>query len=163
MRSLRRSHWVAFATAAVVLVVLALGGYLRGWDWTGFKGNTLWDWLHLLVLPVTLAFLPLWMQTRTRESRRWRAVLVVGVVAFAVVAVGGYWLGWAWTGFRDNTLWDWLELLVVPFVLPAVLAYLSILPAEVDQPRARDQGRPRARTRTEKRSLERTVAERSEQ
>ena len=51
MRSLRRSHWVAFATAAVVLVVLALGGYLRGWDWTGFKGNTLWDWLHLLVLP----------------------------------------------------------------------------------------------------------------
>jgi ABC-type glycerol-3-phosphate transport system permease component len=69
MRSLRRSHWVAFTTAAVVLVVLALGGYLRGWDWTGFKGNTLWDWLHLLVLPVTLAFLPLWMQTRTRESR----------------------------------------------------------------------------------------------
>ncbi len=85
------------------------------------------------------------------------------VVAFAVVAVGGYWLGWAWTGFRDNTLWDWLELLVVPFVLPAVLAYLSTLPAEVDQPRPRDQGRPGASTRTEKRSLERTVAERSEQ
>ena len=52
---------------------------------------------------------------------------------------------------------------MVPFVLPAVLAYLAILPAEVDQPRARDQGRPRARTRTEKRSLERTVAERGEQ
>ena len=103
------------------------------------------------------------MQTRTRESRRWRAVLVVGVVAFVIVAVGGYWLGWAWTGFRDNTLWDWLELLVVPFVLPAVLAYLSTLPGEVDQPRPRDQGRPRARPRTEKRSLERTVAERSEQ
>ncbi len=24
------------------------------WAWTGFTGNTLWDWLHLLLLPLLL-------------------------------------------------------------------------------------------------------------
>ena len=31
-----------------------LGGYLGRWSWTGFTGNTLWDWLHLLLLPLLL-------------------------------------------------------------------------------------------------------------
>lgn len=36
-------------------------------------------------------------------------------IAFGVVIVGGYRLGWTWTGFSDNgTIWDWLQLLVLP-------------------------------------------------
>ena len=125
MSVMRRPHAMALTTVIAILLVLALGGYLGGWRWTGFRGNTLWDWLHLLVLPVTLAFLPLWLRTHERDPTRWAVALSCGVVVLAVLAVGGYGLGWNWTGFRGNTLWDWLELLVVPFVLPAVLAYLT--------------------------------------
>ena len=32
--------------------MLATAGYWLDWTWTGFPGNTLWDWLHLLVLPL---------------------------------------------------------------------------------------------------------------
>lgn len=128
MTTLRRPHSIAFTVVATLLLVLAVGGYVGGWRWTGFPGNTLWDWLHLLVLPVTLAFLPLWLRTRRRDSGRWRLVLLVGLITLTVVALGGYRFGWTWTGFRGNTLWDWLELLIVPFVLPAVLAYLTTLP-----------------------------------
>ncbi|MGH2876625.1 MAG: hypothetical protein ACRDNJ_10810 [Solirubrobacteraceae bacterium] len=29
-------------------------GYAVPWAWTAFTGNTLWDWLHLLLLPLLL-------------------------------------------------------------------------------------------------------------
>ena len=32
--------------------VSVLAGYLARWRWTGFTGNTAWDWLHLLLLPL---------------------------------------------------------------------------------------------------------------
>lgn len=121
----RRRHKVTFGGASAAVAVCALGGYLGGWSWTGFRGNTLWDWLHLLVLPVALAFLPLWLRTHERLHLLWQVALWALAVAFVVLVYGGYVLGWAWTGFRGNTLWDWLELMVVPFVLPAVLTQIT--------------------------------------
>ncbi len=38
----------------VVFAAIVLGGYLVPWAWTGFTGNTLWDWLHLLLLPLLI-------------------------------------------------------------------------------------------------------------
>jgi hypothetical protein len=35
-----------------VFLGLVLAGYLAKWRWTGFTGNTVWDWLHLLLLPL---------------------------------------------------------------------------------------------------------------
>ena len=29
-----------------------IGGYLLRWSWTGYHGNTLWDWLNLLLAPL---------------------------------------------------------------------------------------------------------------
>ncbi|HEX8970005.1 hypothetical protein [Oryzihumus sp.] len=121
----RRRHTVAFGGVVGAIAVCALGGYLGGWAWTGFRGNTLWDWLHLLVLPVVLALLPLWLRTHRRLEMVWLLGLAVGALVFAVLVVGGYVLGWAWTGFRGNTLWDWLELLIVPFVLPIALLQVT--------------------------------------
>lgn len=52
-----RKHPVWAVIASVVtagIILLALGGYFLGWTWTGFEGNTFWDWLSLLITPVTL-------------------------------------------------------------------------------------------------------------
>jgi hypothetical protein len=54
-----RARWTArhsaVATAGLAgFGVIVLGGYLGHWSWTGFTGNTLWDWLHLLLLPLLL-------------------------------------------------------------------------------------------------------------
>jgi hypothetical protein len=47
-------------------------------------------------------------------------------IAFGVVIVGGYRLCWTWTGFSDNgTIWDWVQLLLVPFLLPSAVTWLS--------------------------------------
>ena len=132
----RRRHTVAFGGAVGLVAVCALGGYLGGWAWTGFRGNTLWDWLHLLVLPVVLALLPLWLRTHTRLELVWVLALGLAGLVFVVLVVGGYVLGWAWTGFRGNTLWDWLELLVVPFVLPVVLLQLGREEERLSDPRS---------------------------
>ena len=32
--------------------VTIIGGYTLSWKWTGYPGNTLWDWLRLLLLPL---------------------------------------------------------------------------------------------------------------
>jgi hypothetical protein len=50
----RCSAWWAGLAAAVGLATVTVGGYVWGWRWTGFAGNTAWDWLHLLLLPVAL-------------------------------------------------------------------------------------------------------------
>lgn len=55
-----REHpaWMLLLTVVVlVILVLAYGGYFMGWTWTGFEGNTFWDWLSLLITPVTIAII----------------------------------------------------------------------------------------------------------
>jgi uncharacterized membrane protein len=54
-RGRRRRAWrVAAVLIASVLAVCALGGYLWKWTWTGFTGNTLYDWLALFLVPCVL-------------------------------------------------------------------------------------------------------------
>lgn len=35
--------------------------------------------------------------------------------------IGGYALRWTRTGYPGNTLWDWLQLLLPPLVVPTIL------------------------------------------
>ncbi|HZV26787.1 MAG TPA: hypothetical protein VFG00_10895 [Acidothermaceae bacterium] len=117
-------RWV-FGGVVVAFIVVVIGGYTLGWTWTGFPGNTFWDWLELLALPVVVAFLPLWFETHTTMAREWRLVAAALLVGLVVVVIGGYRLHWAWTGFEGNTFRDWLSLLIVPFLLPASLAWFA--------------------------------------
>jgi hypothetical protein len=39
----------------VAWVVTLIGGYTASWHWTGYQGNTLWDWLQLLLAPLVIA------------------------------------------------------------------------------------------------------------
>jgi putative effector of murein hydrolase len=125
-----RERWVVgwrwvLGGVVVAFVILVVGGYTLGWTWTGFPGNTFWDWLELLALPVVVTFLPLWFETHATMAREWRLILGALLVGFVVVVIGGYRLHWAWTGFEGNTLRDWLSLLIVPFLLPASLAWFA--------------------------------------
>jgi len=117
-------RWVLGVVVAAFVVVI-IGGYTLSWTWTGFPGNTFWDWLELLALPVVVTFLPLWFETHATMAREWRLALGVLLVGFVVVVIGGYQLNWAWTGFQGNTFRDWLSLLIVPFLLPASLAWFA--------------------------------------
>ena len=47
-----------------------------------------------------------------RRHPLWRLVLTLVVVTILVLAYGGYFLGWDWTGFKANTFWDWLSPLI---------------------------------------------------
>ena len=63
-------------------------------------------------------------QSRWRPTRRqllWAGG--VAVLAFLIIVICGYLFGWKWTGLPERTLWDWLDLLIVPVVL-AIGGYL---------------------------------------
>jgi hypothetical protein len=107
--------------ALVAFFVLVVAGYVVPLLWTGFVGNTLWDWLNLLVLPAAAATVVFWHEGRSELRPPHRLLLGVVALALAVAILGGYLLDWSWTGFSGKALWDWLTLLIAPLVLPTVL------------------------------------------
>jgi hypothetical protein len=117
---LGRSHRVAAAGGLLAFAALVLAGYLVPMAWTGFTGNTLWDWLSLALLPVVIATATLW-QPPPRWTARHVGLLACGSVLAAVVVAAGYLVPWAWTGFTGNTAWDWIKLLLLPVLLPIVV------------------------------------------
>ena len=101
-----RAAWVALAVTALVIIVY--GGYGHHWSWTGINGRTatLWDWLHLLLLPFAAVLLPLWLRHGARLGPALELALAGLGAAFVVVVVAGYTTPWAWTGFTGNSLCD---------------------------------------------------------
>src|SRR5436305_15212526 len=55
---------------------------------------------------------------RRAMSLRWSTAVAV-VAAFAIVLWGGYGRHWSWTGIsgKSATLWDWLNLLMLPIAV----------------------------------------------
>jgi hypothetical protein len=124
LRSLMRNNRVrkyAASVLAVAVLVALWGGYIRGWQWTGFPANNqLWDWLHLLLLPVIVGTIPLWIKHGDYVSRARRVTYVAITAAFAVFVAAGYLIPLAWTGFPGNTLWNWFQLLLLPIAVAAL-------------------------------------------
>ena len=52
--AVRRPNRGAAVAALAVFVALVALGYLVPWRWTGFSGNTAWDWVKLLLVPLLL-------------------------------------------------------------------------------------------------------------
>jgi hypothetical protein len=132
---------LAGVLAAFVLVVAA--GYAIPWAWTGFTGNTLWDWLNLAALPLAVVLIPVFVELRERWGAQHAVTVGVAGAVFVVIVVAGYTIPWAWTGFTGNTLWDWLHLLLLPLLVPVVLvpvlkpramAGMGIVPEQADSP-----------------------------
>jgi hypothetical protein len=125
-----RPRQVSFLAAVVAFAAFVAVGYLMPLEWTGFRGNTLWDWLTLLLLPLVLSTFRVWPST-AREVRPGH--ITVGsllALALLVTLIGGYAGSWAWTGYPGNTLWDWIQLVLGPvvlavYVIPAVVRWVS--------------------------------------
>lgn len=115
---------VAVGLLAGAFVLLVIAGYLVPWAWTGFVGNTLWDWLNLAALPVAVALIPVMVESRSDWERRHAVMLAAGAAGFLVLVLAGYLAHWRWTGFTGNTVWDWLHLLLLPLLVPVVIVPL---------------------------------------
>ena len=55
-----------------------------------------------------------------------QAVIVFIALGWTVTIIGGYALRWNWTGYEGNTLWDWLQLLLLPLVVPTILLPIAL-------------------------------------
>ncbi|MDQ1530075.1 MAG: hypothetical protein QOE37_180 [Microbacteriaceae bacterium] len=119
----RREHQALMVVGLAGFVALIVAGYLIPLPWTGFPGHTLWDWFELALLPLVVTAAPVWV----RADRIRRQHLLAGAVAllvFGAFVAAGYTVPLGWTGFDDNTAWDWLKLLLLPLLIPTVVVPL---------------------------------------
>lgn len=123
-RHLPSRHRRALLAVLAGFAALVVAGYLVPMGWTGFTGNTLWDWLSLLLLPVVVASASLWATAWPPTRRQW-GVLAGAALALLALAIPGYLAPWPWTGFAGNTAWDWVKLLLLPLLLPIAVIPLT--------------------------------------
>lgn len=119
---LRPVHKKAGFTIFGLFVLLVVIGYMAPWGWTGFTGNKMWDWLELLALPLAVSLAPLCADLRDCWTVRHTLTATALLALFLVPVLGGYLGHWGWTGFEGNTLWDWLNLFLLPLLIPTVVA-----------------------------------------
>jgi hypothetical protein len=117
-----RARRIGYGVAVAAFAVFVLAGYVVPLGWTGFGGRKLWDWLTLLLLPATLITVQTWSSTTRTVRLHHRAAIGALVAAWILTVFGGYAWAWSWTGYQGNTLWDWLQLLLLPLVFPTLLA-----------------------------------------
>jgi uncharacterized membrane protein len=136
--STRRKAYAALAAAFAGFVA---AGYLVPLRWTGFAGNTLWDWLGLILLPAAIAsarVLPFVLRSLRPPHQ---LAITAALLAWSVTIIGGYAWHWTWTGYAGNTLWDWLQLLLLPLLVPTILlpAALGWIASSTAPPGPRDR------------------------
>ncbi len=66
-KTMHRGWRIGLAAAVAAFAVMVFGGYVLDWKWTGFHGNTLRDWLHLLLVPFVLPLGFTWLSVRVNE------------------------------------------------------------------------------------------------
>ena len=68
-RTRQPRYWVTIAPVALIEAVLLLilwDGYARGWAWVGISSKTLWDWLQVILVPLTLTSVGIWFTKREK-------------------------------------------------------------------------------------------------
>jgi hypothetical protein len=135
---------MAYLAAGAAFVALVVAGYLVPLNWTGFPGNTLWDWLELVLLPIAVISAPFLLSVlhSLRPHHQWAIASVA--VAWALTVIGGYTWGWTWTGYQGNTFWDWLGLLLLPLLVPTVLLSTALRWVSGNTPNATHEGGTKA-------------------
>ncbi len=153
----RRGTYLAITAALAAFVSL---GYMIPMHWTGFPGNTLWNWFELLLLPAAIAIAGVWPSFRRSLRPHHMGILALAALGWVVTIIGGYALKWNWTGYQGNTLWDWLGLLLLPLVVPVVLLPAVVTWVSGDAPQRAEEAHeiPEARLQVGHRAGSRTAA-----
>ena len=106
-----RSRRVTHGVVIVAWTGFVIAGYLVPLNWTGFRGQTLWDWFELLLLPAALATTTALTsmgvpQPKVLRSLRpyQKGIMAALAVGWIVTVIGGYALRWTWTGYAHNAL-----------------------------------------------------------
>src|SRR5260221_389030 len=85
--------------------------------------------------------------------RRWVTIGVLVLVGLIGLIFAEYWLNWDWTGFNEHigprvpqyqptkTLWDWLQLLIIPLVLAVAALLFNRATTRTEQTIALDKQR----------------------
>jgi hypothetical protein len=128
-RYIGRVRSAAYGAFLVAWTGFVIAGYVIPLRWTGFRGQTLWNWFELLLLPTAVACTMALTSMRVRPAQVLRSlrpyqklILVALATGWVVTIIGGYALQWRWTGYAGNdTLWDWLQLLLLPLLFPTVI------------------------------------------
>lgn len=154
-------HKVLGLSVLLAFAVVVLAGYTVPWAWTGFVGNKLWDWLELLVLPLAVALTPVILDLRGHWTVRHSLVAFTALAAFLAVVLGGYLGDWGWTGFRGNTFWNWLNLWLLPLLIPALVILVLRRPAMSGVTVLDEDGQPQTRARDPLGNAARTSPEES--
>ncbi|MGO9080475.1 MAG: hypothetical protein ACLQDY_15760 [Streptosporangiaceae bacterium] len=119
--SISRGRRVTYLALAVAFTAFVIAGYLIPLRWTGFPGNTLWTWFELILLPVAVASIRLLPSVIRTLDPYHKPLFTSMAVVWVITVIGGYALSWTWTGYQGNTLWDWLQLLLLPLIVPTIL------------------------------------------
>src|SRR5258707_258654 len=105
-----------------------------------------------------IARLRLWWQKTSKTLDAVVIFMLVVLIALVVVIILGYSHKWTWAGLRGKTLWDWLQLLIIPAVL-AVGGYLFNYSTSRNERRANEQRAQTEREAAEKHAqTEREIA-----
>ena len=118
--AMRRSRKILMLAVLAAFVVFVIVGYTVPLAWTGFPGNSLWDWMSMLLLPIAITSVR-FLRTERKISAYHLVAGALILIGFAVLVAFGYMAPWKWTGFTGNTLLDWLQLLLLPILFPTVV------------------------------------------
>ena len=104
---------------AVAVVAVLWGGYHAHWSWTGINGSTatLWDWINLLLVPVTVATLPIWVAKRDKLDRTHLTAAALVLALFVAFVVAGYAVPWRANWFRGTSRGDGSAVLLLPLAI----------------------------------------------
>jgi hypothetical protein len=116
-----------------------------------------------------VAMLRTWWQNTSKTLKIVQIIILVATIALIVSFIGGYFFNWTWTGFgpytpptsnfqREKTLYDWLQLAIIPVGLAFGVWWLARLQQQRDQQLA-DQRAKSEREAAEKHAqAERNIA-----
>lgn len=65
-------------------------------------------------------------------QRFWIAIGALLLLAIAFI-FAAYHFDWTGTGFENKTLWDWLQLLIVPFALAIIALLFNLASTRTEQ------------------------------
>ena len=72
-----------------------------------------------------------WWRNTSKSLKIMQIIALIAMIALIISFIGGYFFNWTWTGFgpyipptsnfqREKTLYDWLQLLIVPLALATI-------------------------------------------